>query len=675
MHRKCLLFSLVALLTIFALLPGCTRDGETTDTSSTPSTTYTNVSNQIAGVNPSSPSSLADIFKAAQDINKAKADGAVSEEEAGELDNELKGKFDAWTKATVDDIDPTKPESLKDFFDLQAVQGTAEYDKYVSPETKQYKEEQMTNKFNEWVKNRVDEIDPSDPNAIKPMFDLQVIQGTEKYDELATADTKNYKEEQLGQKLNEWVRNRVDEIDPTNPDDLKYFFWMQTIQGTDKYDEFATPETHEYKESEMKRKFNEWVENRVNDLDPDDPDFLKKLEMLRVIQLSDKYDKFIIASIHEWKENTLREKLDEYVRDLLSGLNPFMPTFWEDLNKLIEFQMSDIYQELCPMSTKQFKQTQLTGMLTQPLGPPPFVAGAYPLFEQSNVALDQTIMIVFNQPMEIGSVIAAIEITPEIQFSITPALEEPFIFLLDPTGYLKSSTDYTVTINQNAFSLAGIAIMETFECSFKTKETGGIPAVVATNPVDGAIGNMVGQPITITFNQSMSTTATESAINIYPDFEHSIVWSNNNTEAMIQSHAPLTPDTVYSVRIETDAISVDGIHLTDDYSFSFITGIRNLPQVIGVMTDTAQGNIPSNFPIQIVFDRSMDTQSVETMLTISPDIEYTITWYEADMVLRIQPESILQAGTTYTVTIPMGVISSFGLPMADDYEFNFTIVD
>ncbi len=151
---------------------------------------------------------------------------------------------------------------------MQAVQGTSEYEEYTDPQTKQYKEEQMGKKFNEWVRNRVDEINPTNPNDLKYFFWLQTIQQTEKYDELATDDTKQYKEEQMGEKFNEWVRNRVDEINPTNPNDLKYFFWLQTIQQTEKYDEFATPETHNYKESQLRQKFNEWVENILTDLTP-----------------------------------------------------------------------------------------------------------------------------------------------------------------------------------------------------------------------------------------------------------------------------------------------------------------------------------------------------------------------------------------------------------------------
>ncbi|MBA7644493.1 hypothetical protein ES703_52237 [subsurface metagenome] len=692
MCKKCFLFLTIFLVITFIIMPGCKGDGEpepgtppelpstgdgepTPDTSPAPSSTCTNISNQIAGIDPSSPYSLADLLGAAQDIEEAIAEGTVSGSEASNLESQLTTNFSSWIRETVDGIDPAVPESIKDFFDLQAVQRTSEYSDSVDAETKEYKEEQMGEKFNDWVRNRVDDIDPEDEGALKDMFDLQLIQRTGKYDELATADTQSYKEEQMGQKLNDWVRNQVDDIDPTDPDSLKDFFWMQKIQANEKYDKFATPETHEYKEQEMRRKFNEWVENQVNDLDPNDPDYLKKLEMLRVIQRSDKYAKFIQPLMHQWKERMLKEKMASYVTNLVNGLNPILPTFWKDLSDLTNFQLSDIYEELCPELTKQYKQNQLTGMLTKPLGPPPTVTGIYPEHEQADVPLDQSIMVVFDQPMDPVSLEAAIEVSPATLFDTIPLLEETFIVLLRPIEPLAESTTYMITINPSAASIAGMALLETYEFFFKTSEAGPAPNVIAIMPGDGTIDSMAGQPIGIKFNQRMLTHSVESAISIAPSFEYSVVWSGDDSIATIQSHAPLDVNTDYSVTIGTGVMSGNGVPLEKKFQFGFTTGIMNLPQVLGTLPDSGQENIPSNHPIQIVFDRSMDIESVEALLNVSPNFEYSTDWFEAEMVLEIKPVSPLPANTTYTITIGAGVLSSFSLPLEDDYGFSFTTRD
>ncbi len=637
-----------------------------------PSKAYTNLAGQIAGINTSVPASLAEIFGGIKDVDTARGEGTISEAEAKKLEEELKKKFNSWTRETVDGIDPSKPESIKDFFDMQAVQRTGEYDEYVDPETKKYKEDQMTGKFNEWVRNRVDEIDPASQGALKDMFQLQAIQGTEKYDELATDDTKEYKEEEMGEKLNEWVRNRVDEIDPTDPDNLKYFFWLQRVQNCEKYDKFATPETHEYKEQQMKEKFNEWVENRVKDLDPDDPNFLEELEKLRVIQLSDKYDKFIVESIHEWKERELREKMDEYVGDLMKALKRSSTSFREDLADLIDFQSSDVYQEFCPRIRKEEKEAWLANQLTSQPGRPPRVAIVYPKNGQTGVSLDQSIMIAFDQPMSMGFMEAAIGLYPRIPFEVVRAVEENFIVLCRPLEPLEENTQYYVTITDEATSWDGLALAKPYDFSFHTGEAGPAPNIIATTPPDGTLADNAGQPIIITFDRRMATDSVEAAISITPDFDYSIYWVEDDTTAVIQSHAPLESNTRYTVNLDDSAISANSVPLDEEYEFSFTPVIMYLPSVLGTMPESGLDNIPSNHPIQIVFDSSMDKESVEALLSVFPDFDYDTKWFEADMVLQIDPISTLDANTAYTIKIGAGALSSFGLPLPNDYESSFT---
>jgi hypothetical protein len=254
-------------------------------------------------------------------------------------------------------------------------------------------------------------------------------------------------------------------------------------------------------------------------------------------------------------------------------------------------------------------------------------------------------------------------------------VEENFIVLLLPLESLAENTTYTVTVNQAAVSLAGIALLETYEFSFKTKSVGAAPVVTSTTPSNGTIDNMAGQPIIVNFDQRMDTSSVESALLITPTFEYSVVWDNGDTTAIIQSHAPLDVNTVYTVAVGENAVSADGVPLAGEYQFVFTTGIMGQPVVLGTIPDDGQDNIPSNHPIRVVFDRPMDTQSVESLLSFSPNVSYMTRWYEANMVLELLPTSPLASNTKYTTTLEAGALSSFGLPLEDDFEFSFSTSD
>jgi hypothetical protein len=172
----------------------------------------------------------------------------------------------------------------------------------------------------------------------------------------------------------------------------------------------------------------------------------------------------------------------------------------------------------------------------------------------------------------------------------------------------------------------------------------------------------------------MYTSSVEAALSISPTFEYSIMWLGEQ-EMVIQSHDPLDDDTTYTVTLDNSALSADGIALAEELEFSFTNTLRNQPVVLGSLPASGQSSIPPNYPIQIVFNRPMNTQSVEALLDISPNIEYSTSWYEADMVLEITPTADLPANTTFTVTIRQGALSTYGLPIATEYKFIFVSSD
>ncbi len=627
---------------------------------------------RIAGIDPAKPTSLVDLFGALQELDKAKDEDSVSEEEAEELEDDLKSKFSEWVKERIDEIDPDK-ESVKDFFDLQAVQATEEYERLTDPETHKYKEEQMTEKFSQWVRNRMDDIDPSKVDHLKYFFWMQNIQATEKYEQHTTADAHEYKEEQMAEKFSEWVRNRMDEIDPANADDLKYFFWMQDIQATGKYEEYATAETHEYKEEQMGEKFNEWVRNRVDELDPDDPNFLEELEKLRAIQSTEKYDKYVTIETRAYKSYFLKQKLGEFFKDLVDALAPGTPGFMKAVDDITALQDTDTYQTYCPDEVKRYKAEQLREKLAKEPGETPHVVGTFPESGQTGVPVNQSIVLAFDQPMELPLLMEGIEVSPPVDYDVIPM--DYNLLLLKPLVPLQTDTTYLISISPPAATIDGMPLEKRHRFNFTTTDFGDTPLVVETSPYDGQIDASAGQNIEIRFNQPMIPSYVEEALEISPHTDYAITWLEGDTVALLRPLGPLEANTTYTVDISPRAISTTGAQLRDGHSFQFITGIVPAPGVLGTMPLDGQKGIPSNHPIQIVFDRSMDTASVEDALAISPDIDYATEWVEADMVLRIKLLTELAPPVRYTIQIDSSAASAVGIPMGVTFSISFSAKD
>jgi len=140
----------------------------------------------------------------------------------------------------------------------------------------------------------------------------------------------------------------------------------------------------------------------------------------------------------------------------------------------------------------------------------------------------------------------------------------------------------------------------------------------------------------------------------------------------LQPFEPLAFDTGFTVRIGSKVLSSNWESLGDNYILSFFTGIHGIPEFSSAIPEDGQTDIPSNYPIQIVFDRSMDPSSVEAALTVTPAIEYTTNWAEAGFVLNIEPSAQLKKQTTYTFEIGYGATSSFGCPLNNPIQLSFS---
>jgi len=682
--RHNLLAAVIILAALIAVLPGCGEKPEPTPIPAplpapapTPqlSPAAQSLTDTIAGIEITQPTALANLLGVSQGIEAAQEQGIVSQAEGEQLEENLGATFCEFVRAEVDAIDPTDLGALNDFWALQRIQKQDEYEQHCDPDTKQYKEDQMEEKFNDYIRNWVDHIDPSDPEALKDIFFLQKIQNCEKYDELATPETHEYKEEQMGEKFNEWVRNAVDGLDPTDPDDLAEMVFLQKLQHSEKWDEYATPETEQYKEEQLKEKFNEWVRDRVDDLDPNDPNFQDELEKLRALQSIEKYAELATPETREYKERELSQKMGVYVTGLVNQLVGIYPTsisdFLRNLFELRTLQGTDMYQEFCSEGVNDYVEEQIAVTLYDPgdVTLHPNIVGTWPEDGQEDVFLDQPILIAFNQPMEPD--VPQVEVWPEADYEFNWVEHNVILAMYPLTDTTYDEPRLIFEFGTGIMSASGMMLEEDYKFGFTTKGPEEAPHVVETLPLDGQTDASVGQPIEIAFDQPMEPASVEEAIVVSPAIDYAIFWQEDNTIAVLQPLASLEFNTTYTVDISTEAMSAEGETMEEEFGLSFITGIVPTPHVAGTMPLDGQTDIPSNYPIQIFFDWPMNPDSVEAALTVTPAIDYATEWLEGDFVLTIKPMTTLAAFMRYKIQLGAGATSADGAPMGVTFSISF----
>ena len=131
------------------------------------------------------------------------------------------------------------------------------------------------------------------------------------------------------------------------------------------------------------------------------------------------------------------------------------------------YPVDDIYvTTLAAYSGDEYRQNQI--LESNVLVPDtPLPSSTDPEDEEEDIAVDYTIIINFNVAMNEDSVAAALDITPFVPYELTWNATGT-ILAIDPTEDLSASTEYTVTIDDSAYSARDVYLAEDYEFTFTT---------------------------------------------------------------------------------------------------------------------------------------------------------------------------------------------------------------
>lgn len=100
-------------------------------------------------------------------------------------------------------------------------------------------------------------------------------------------------------------------------------------------------------------------------------------------------------------------------------------------------------------------------------------------------------------------------------------------------------------------------------------------------------------------------------------------------------------------------------------------GVFAVPKVTAFGPDTASQHIPASAPILIEFDRPMDRVSVETRLSVEPDMPGEVAW--EDNTLLYHPLESWPIGQEISVGLEAGARSTRFLPVLNSLHWSFQV--
>ena len=246
-----------------------------------------------------------------------------------------------------------------------------------------------------------------------------------------------------------------------------------------------------------------------------------------------------------------------------------------------------------------------------------------------------------------------------------------------PNQRFNAESAYTATLTTGVRSLEGVPLAKDHSWTFTTPSpsdlTGVLIQVASVEPQGYAMDVPLNSGVNVTFGQVMDpATVNSSSVAVYDESGAKLagqVHYSGLTASFVPA-ASLAPNTTYRLVVSTDAKSLSGQSMDDDYRSLFTTttssGASVPPQVVATAPMQGDSNVSLTGVVVADFNEGMDTTSVNTGSFTVLDaggnpVDGTVS-YTGDIAV-FTPDAPLQPQAVYTATVSSLAQSAGGVTM------------
>jgi alpha-2-macroglobulin len=301
-------------------------------------------------------------------------------------------------------------------------------------------------------------------------------------------------------------------------------------------------------------------------------------------------------------------------------------------------------------------------------------------FAGEELALDDTIVLYFDRPVDCDSARDAISITPAVAGSLE--CDDASLQFIPDAGFDRATT-YTIQVKDTLHAQDGGTLLEPFTLELSTI---GYLMVSDVLPADGSLDVEADSTITVVFNRPVVPLVIAEdmgnlpqPLTITPEVEGQGEWLNTSIYVFHPEPA-FDGGTTYTVTVSGDLQATDGSVMQEPVPWSFST-IN--PAVLDVSYQRSMVPLDNEDPlIRIRFNMLMDRASVEQNFYLRPEgrtdgtLPGTFEWFEDGLGFSFTYDERLEIETTYNFGFNAGqVLAASGEAILEgEQRWNFTTV-
>jgi methionine-rich copper-binding protein CopC len=315
---------------------------------------------------------------------------------------------------------------------------------------------------------------------------------------------------------------------------------------------------------------------------------------------------------------------------------------------------------------------------------PPVILGTDPMNGATGIAINKIIKVNFSENIAEANSSAQIlwkdSNGNSVVFSKTISGNT---LTITPLAVLNYETNYTVSIPAGSIKdLAGNLLGVAGSISFVTqlKPDTIAPVMLTADPVNGALDIAVNKVISLNFSENILEGSTTVPISLKDSYGNSVGFNKaiNGSTLTITPLSSYNYSTKYTIIIPAGALKdVAGNLLASPIATSFTTQAKpdvTAPVVLSTSPAKYATNVPLSTTIRINYDENITVAAVDlakiTLKKGSTIIKVTVQI--SGKTLIITPATMLSRSSTYTVSIPAGLVKDSSNNAATALTFTFT---
>jgi methionine-rich copper-binding protein CopC len=320
-----------------------------------------------------------------------------------------------------------------------------------------------------------------------------------------------------------------------------------------------------------------------------------------------------------------------------------------------------------------------TVSVTVTCAPPPTVTSTAPANGATNVALNTTVTINFNKPVNVTGSAFKLECpagTPKA-FTVTPA-SPASSFVLHPSANLPGGVTCTVTVvaNQVTELDAGRHLAADYVTTFTTDQP---PTVSTVVPANGAVNVINTSTVTINFSESVNVTGTAFKLECPTGtpVAFTVTPASPASSFVLHPSAKLPAGAVCTVTVVASQVTdVDfGQNMPADFTSTFTVDVP--PSVASTVPANGAISVSPASAVTVNFSESVNVtgSSFKLECPAGTPVAFTITPASPATSFVLHPTANLPADTTCTATVVAAQVTDVdaGSQMLADFVFSFSV--